>query len=168
MTASSPGKGAAAFPLSESPRGHVVFHHGELLELVLDGACMVWIGSFKKLLQVVVWLPRRALEIRLGGCDILLIGVVHFLVVIVIVAVCDCDLLGHCFCPFLLPLALLLASLPVALGGAPRLLPGTIFPSPCTKMARTASSPEACGVAMSSSSFTIFGCVTSQNSHFRM
>jgi hypothetical protein len=60
-----------------------------------------------------------ALEITLDGHDLLLIRAVHSLVIIVfIVASSNHDPLGCLFWPFLLPWALFLAPLPVALGGA--------------------------------------------------
>jgi hypothetical protein len=136
MTASSPRKGAAAFPpgspscflpLERAIEVHEVFHHGALCELVLDGVHMVWTGRSEKFLKVIVRLPRLALEITLGSHDMLLIRAIRFLV---IAAGSNCDSLGHRFCPFFLPLALLLVHLTVALGGAPRLPLGTIFPSP--------------------------------------
>jgi hypothetical protein len=44
---------------------------------------MVRRGSFEKFLKMVFWLSRPALEIVLSGHDILLIGAVHFLIIIV-------------------------------------------------------------------------------------
>jgi hypothetical protein len=35
----------------ESPRDHIVSHHGALFELVPDGVCMVWTGHFEKFLE---------------------------------------------------------------------------------------------------------------------
>jgi hypothetical protein len=115
MTAFSSGKGMAA-----------------LFELVPDGVRMVWIGHLDKLLEVICRLPHWMLEITFGGNDVFLIGVDHLLVIVIVVitASSDSDPLGHHFDPFLLPLALLLVSLLVALGGAPQLLPGTVCPLP--------------------------------------
>jgi hypothetical protein len=90
---------------------------------------MVLTARFKKFLEVIVQLPRLALEIALGGHDMLLVGVICFLVVVVVAAGCNCDSLEAPLLPLWLPLMLSLAPLPAALDGAPRLLPGTIFPS---------------------------------------
>jgi hypothetical protein len=115
--------------LGEAPRGHVVFHHGALFELALDRVCMIWTSHFVKFLKVIVRLSRLVLEIVPGDRDILLIGAIYFHVIIII-AGSNCDLLGAPLLPpFLLSLVLLLAPLPGALDGAPRLPPGTVFPS---------------------------------------
>jgi hypothetical protein len=116
--------------LGESPRGLVVFHHGGLLELVHDGVHMVWTGCFKKLLKVVIRLPRRALEITRSGRDMLLVGVLASLLSLLLQVVVAVTHWERCLCPFLLPLVLLLTSLLATLGGAPRLPPGAVFPSP--------------------------------------
>jgi hypothetical protein len=73
---------------------------------------MVLTGYFEKFLKVVLRLPRLALEIMLDGRDVLLIGVVCFLV-ITIVACSDCNALGV---P-LLPLLAALCTFPSVLGG---------------------------------------------------
>jgi hypothetical protein len=104
--------------LRDSPRGHEVFHHGALLELVFDVVHMVWTDRFEKFLKVLFWLSCLALEVMLGGRDILLIGSVRFLVVVITTG-SNCDPLGRHFCVFLLPLEPFLAPLPVALDGAP-------------------------------------------------
>jgi hypothetical protein len=76
MTDSSLGKDVAAFPprvslrllaLGESLRGHVVFHHGTLFELVPDRLHMVWAGRFEKFLKVISQLSCLVLEIMLEG-----------------------------------------------------------------------------------------------------
>jgi hypothetical protein len=124
---------------------------------VLDGVCMVWIVYFMKLLEAIGRLSRLALEITLGGSDVFLVRAVHFLIIIVIIAGSNCDPLGRHFCPFLLSLALLIVPLLAALGGAPQLPPGSVFPLSWMKTAPATFSPEACRVAMSSSSFIVFG-----------
>jgi hypothetical protein len=88
--------------LGESPRGHKVFHHGTLFELVFDGVRMVRTGHFKKFLKMVFQLPGLVPEVTLSGCDILLIGVVRFLV-IVIVTGSNYDPLGTPLFPLLPP-----------------------------------------------------------------
>jgi hypothetical protein len=105
-----PRKGCHALParvslrllaFGVSPRGHEIFHHGTILELVFQhGVHMVRIGCFEKFLKMVFWLPRLALEIVLGGHDILLIGVVCFLVIIVATG-SDCDPSGVSLLPLL-------------------------------------------------------------------
>jgi hypothetical protein len=83
------------------------------------GVCMIWIGHLEKFLEGICRLPCLMLEISLGGSDVFLVGVVYFLVIIIVAAGSNCDRWGRRFCPFLLPLAFLLAPLPVALGGGP-------------------------------------------------
>jgi hypothetical protein len=81
---------------------------------------MVQTSCFEKFLEVLVQLLRLAIEIVLSSHDILLIGVIHFLVVVVvIIAGGNSDPLGVPLLPFLLPLAPFLTPLPTALGGAP-------------------------------------------------
>jgi hypothetical protein len=118
---------------------------------------MVWAGRLEKLFEVTDRLLCLALEIMFGGSNVFHDGVICLLaIIIVIVASSDCDPLGHRFGPFLLALALLLAPLLAAFGGAPQLSPGTIFPSLWMKTASTTYSPKACWVAMSRSSFVVF------------
>jgi hypothetical protein len=121
---------------------------------VPDGERMVRAGHLKKLLKVICMLQCLALEVTLGDGNVFLINLL--VIVILVTASKNCDLLGRRFGPLLLPLTLLFAPLSAALGGAHRLPPGTTFPSPWTKMDATASSPKACWVVMSSSSFVVF------------
>jgi hypothetical protein len=74
-----------------SPRGHAIFHHGALFEPVFDGVGMVPIGYFMEFLEVLARLSHLVLGVMLSGHDILLIGSIHFLVVIVVRAGRDCD-----------------------------------------------------------------------------
>jgi hypothetical protein len=85
-------KGCCALParvslrllaLGASPRGHEIFHHGVMLQLVFDGVRMVRTGCFEMFLEMVVRLVRLVLEIMLDGHDIILIGAVYFLVIVV-------------------------------------------------------------------------------------
>jgi hypothetical protein len=78
--------------LGESQRGHKVFHHGTLFKLVFDGVHIVQTSRFEKFLEVLIQLMCLALEVTLGGHDILL--------VVVIVASSSCNPLGRRFCPF--------------------------------------------------------------------
>jgi hypothetical protein len=117
---------------------------------------MVLTGCFEKFLKVVLRLPRLALEIMLDGRDVLLIGVVCFLV-ITVVACSDCDALGCHFFPFLLPFAPFLASLVVALGHATRLPPSTAFTFTRMKAAPTTSLLEVCLVVMPNSCLVVLG-----------
>jgi hypothetical protein len=84
--------------LGESSRGHKAFHHGALFELMFDGVHMVQIGYFEKFLKVLIRLSCLALDVVLSGSDLLLIGVIRFLVVIV-AAGSSSDPWGCCFCP---------------------------------------------------------------------
>jgi hypothetical protein len=71
---------------------------------------------------MVLRLPRLAPEIIFSRRDILLTRVIGFLIVTIIIGHKG-DMLGaggHCFCPFLPPLAPILAPLMVALDGAAR------------------------------------------------
>jgi hypothetical protein len=92
----------------EIPRAHEVFQHGALFELVFDAVRMVRTGHFEKFLKVLIRLPHMVLQISFGDRDILLIGVIRFLVMVVAIAFL-----------VLLPLAPFLVPLPEALGGAP-------------------------------------------------
>jgi hypothetical protein len=47
---------------------------------------MIWTGRFEKFLEVIIWLLRLVPEITLDVRDMLLIRVVHFLVVVIVVA----------------------------------------------------------------------------------
>jgi hypothetical protein len=62
MVAFSSRKGATAFPSGspfrllasgESSRGHVVLHHGALLQLVPNRVRMIGAGCFEKILKVI-------------------------------------------------------------------------------------------------------------------
>jgi hypothetical protein len=97
-----------------------------------------------------------ALEVALGSLDILLAEVTSFLIIAVITD-CDSAALGRRFCTFLPHLAPFLTLLMVALEGGARLPPAAAFTLPRTKVSLTASSPEACRVAISSSSLVVFG-----------
>jgi hypothetical protein len=44
----------------EGPLGHETSHHVVVLELVLDGVCVVWVGLLKKPLEPVYRRPRQA------------------------------------------------------------------------------------------------------------
>jgi hypothetical protein len=119
--------------LGKSHRGHEVLH--ALFGLVFDGVCMVWADPFEKFLKMVFRLPCLALEVVLSDRDILLLGVVRFLVVVA-AAGSNYDPLGA---SFLLPLDAFFSAFA---DGFRRchlawLLSGAIFPSPRTKMAPT-------------------------------
>jgi hypothetical protein len=79
--------------LGERTYGDEALHQGALFELVFDEVHMVRTGLFKKFLEVLIRLPRLALEVMLSNHDILLVGVVRFLIV-VIAAGSNCDPLG--------------------------------------------------------------------------
>jgi hypothetical protein len=121
---------------------------------------MIGVGFFEKLLEVIGGLPRLVLKITLGSGDELLIGVTSVPVVITfITASGNHDSLGPPLWPPLVASGAPLRTQPllVTLVDAPRLPPGAAFPLLYMKMAPTASSPEACLVAMLRSSFVVFG-----------
>jgi hypothetical protein len=68
--------------LGENPRGHIVFHHGTFLQLVLNRVCMIVTGCLEILLEVISVLPRLELEVMLSSDDELLIGVSDLLVIV--------------------------------------------------------------------------------------
>jgi hypothetical protein len=76
---------------------------------VFDGVRVAQTGRFEKFLKVVPQLLHLALEVTLGSCDVLLVGVIRFLVAVI--AGRDCDPLGV---P-LLPILATLGALPRAL-----------------------------------------------------
>jgi hypothetical protein len=141
--------------LGESPCGHVVLHHGAIFELVPDGVSMVWAGRLEKLLEVIDRLPHLAFEITLGGSDVFHVRVVIGLLVVVIVvtASSNYDPLGAPLWPPPNVIGAPLSAFASNLGWCPR----AAFPLPWTKTAPIASSPEACQVPMSRSSFVVFG-----------
>jgi hypothetical protein len=95
--------------LGESPRGHEFYHHSAVLELVFDEVHMVKTGRFVKFLKMVLHLSCLALEIALGGRDILLVRVIHFLFII-IAAGGDYGLLRASLFPILATLSTFLSS----------------------------------------------------------
>jgi hypothetical protein len=104
---------------------------------------MVRIGHFKNFLEMFLWLSYLVLEVSLDGHNILLAGVVRFLVIVIAVGG-DYDPSGRCFCPFLPPSAPFRAPMTVALDGAAWLPPPVAFQSLRAKATPIASSPEAC------------------------
>jgi hypothetical protein len=103
----------------ERSRGHEVFHYGALFELVFDRVRMVWIGHFEKFREVLIQLSRLVVGITLGGRDILLIGAVHFPVVLVITVGGNCDRWGCRFCPFFTSFGTFLGAFAGSLGWCP-------------------------------------------------
>jgi hypothetical protein len=88
-----------------APRGHEISQHAAFLKLVLDGVHMVRTSLLEESLEVVYQWSRLVLETTFSSHDILLVGVIRFLVVVVIVAPsCNCK-------PPRAPLSPLLASL---------------------------------------------------------
>jgi hypothetical protein len=118
--------------LGVSPKGHDVFCHGTLLELVFDRLLRVWTGGFKKFLKVLIWLWHLALEITLGGHDTLFVGAIRFLVVIV-AAGSSHDLLGVPLLFLSTVFGAFLSTFAIGFGRCPpppRPVLRTIFPSP--------------------------------------
>jgi hypothetical protein len=118
---------------------------------------MVGAGSFGKLLEVINELLHLMFEVALTSDNELLVGVIDLLVIASLVtAGSDFNSLGSPLCLLLSLLALLFMPLSSALRGTPRPPLGAAFLSPWMKIARTASSLEACQVAMSRSFFVVF------------
>jgi hypothetical protein len=104
------------------------------LSLCSRGVCIVWTGRFEKFLEIVFRLSHLALEIAIGGYDILRVGVIYFLVVVVATS-CDCGPPRAPLLPFLPPLAHFFVFLPMAPDGAALSPLGITFPLPRTKVA---------------------------------
>jgi hypothetical protein len=79
--------------LGESPCSHVVLHHGALLELMLDGVCMVRACCLKELFDVIGRLPHPALEVTLSGSDVFHVRIISLLIASLVIASSKCDLL---------------------------------------------------------------------------
>jgi hypothetical protein len=73
------------------------------------GDFQVWTGRFERFLEIVFWLPRLELEIALGGRNILVVGAVHFLIIIVTTG-SDCDPSGVPLLPLLAALSAFLSA----------------------------------------------------------
>jgi hypothetical protein len=124
-----------------------------------NGVCMVWICHLEKLLEVIDRLSCLALGIALDGSDVFLVGVIHCLVIVVVVAIT-----GGNDAPLGAPLLHLLAvfgaslSTPISsFGRCPMAATGDRLPIVLDENGLTDSSLEACKVALSSSSFMVFG-----------
>jgi hypothetical protein len=113
-------------------------------------------GRFKKFVEVVFGRTSLQLEVTFDSHYEPLAGVVSFIATIAVAGHYG-NATGWRFCPFLPPLTPLLALLMVALVGMARPSPAVIPALPRMKVAPTAPSPEACRVAMSSSSMIVFG-----------
>jgi hypothetical protein len=53
--------------LGGGPQGHEAPHHATVLELVLDGVCVVWTGLLEEPLEVVRRRPHLMLSTVCGG-----------------------------------------------------------------------------------------------------
>jgi hypothetical protein len=83
---------------------------------------MVVVGHLEELLKVIGRLSCLVLEVPFNGGNDLLVEIIGLLVIVTLVAAgCNCDLLGSPLWLLLLPLALLFTPLLAALGDAPRL-----------------------------------------------
>jgi hypothetical protein len=92
----------------ERPRGHEILHHATVLELLLEGVCVVQAGLLEESLRVVCRQPCLVLATACGGHDALQVRAVRFLVIIVIVS--------HDRNPLRAPFSHLLATLGALLG----------------------------------------------------
>jgi hypothetical protein len=119
---------------------------------------MVWVGCFEKLFEVIGGLSRLVLRIELGSGDELLLEVTDVLVVLALVAAGgDCDPLWSLLRPSLVASSTTPCTIVCCLDWCPRQLLGAALVLLCMKTSLTASSKEACLVAISRSSFVIFG-----------
>jgi hypothetical protein len=100
--------------LSEGPRGHKIFHHVAIFELVIDKVCMVRTSLLEESLEVVYRWSCLVLDTAPNDHDTLLVIVVHFLVIVIIA--------GHCSNSLRAPLLPLL----VAFGGLLCALDGNV------------------------------------------
>jgi hypothetical protein len=111
---------------------------------------MVLAGLLEESLEVVYRWPPLALDTALGSCNVLLVGAVHFLVIVVIG--CDYNPLRVLHSHLLVTLGILLGALDGMLDGAARLLPGIASLPLRTRRGPTASSLVPYWAAMSTSS----------------
>jgi hypothetical protein len=123
-----------------------------------NGVCMVWICHLEKLLEVIDRLSCLAHGIA-DGSNVFLIGVIHCLVIVVVVAITGGNdaPLGA---PLLHLLAVFGASLSTPISSfrrCPMAATGDRLPIILDKNGLTNSSLEACKVALSSGSFMVFG-----------
>jgi hypothetical protein len=119
---------------------------------------MIWARCFEKLFDVIGKLLRLVLRITLGDDDELLVGVASVLVIIALITSGgDRDSLWSSLRPPLIASSTPPCTLVGCLGWRPRPLLGATLALLYTKIAPTASSPEACVGAMSRSSFVAFG-----------
>jgi hypothetical protein len=104
------------FPtLGEGPLGHEILHHVAVIELMLDGVCMVWVGLLDESLEVVCRRAHLALATARGGHNLRHAGVICFLVL-------DVILVSHSHNPLRPPLMPLHATL----GVPPSILDGSV------------------------------------------
>jgi hypothetical protein len=104
--------------------GHKILHHATVLELMLDGVCVVRACLLEESLEVLCQWPLLALATARDGHNALHVEVAYFLVVVVFVVGHSCNPLRVSFRLFLPPLAFFLASWAVRLDGAALLLSG--------------------------------------------
>jgi hypothetical protein len=93
--------------LGEGPRGHQILHHGTVLELVLDTVRMVHAGLLEESLEELCRRSCLALATIHGGCDMLLVGAVRFLVIIAVIVNHSCNPLRTLLSPLLAALGVL-------------------------------------------------------------
>jgi hypothetical protein len=114
-------------------------------------------GHFEKFLKMIFGRLSLALEVTFGSCHTLLTGITGFLITDAIAGFYG-DATGHHSCPFLPHLAPFLVLLVVALVGIAWPLLAATSVLPRMKAAPIASSPEACQVAVLSTSMVVFYC----------
>jgi hypothetical protein len=119
---------------------------------------MIWAGHLEELFKVISRLQRLVLEVALSDSDVFFIGVINLLIVVIlIVASSNGNSLGAPLWPPLIAFGASIHAFAGGLGQCPSAIDGGRLPLPSTKKALTASSPESCQVAMSRSSFVVFG-----------
>jgi hypothetical protein len=92
---------------NEGPRDHKILHHVVVLELVLNGVCVVWAGLLKESLEVVCRRSCLVLATACGNRDVPHAKAACFLVVATIIAVCGRNPLRTFLAPLLAALGIM-------------------------------------------------------------
>jgi hypothetical protein len=100
----------------EGPWCHELFHHGPVLELVLDRVRVVQIRHFEKFLKMIFGHPSLAIEVMFGSRYTLLNRVVGSLVATAIAGYYG-DVMGSPLLPLLAALSAIPSTLDSGLGG---------------------------------------------------
>jgi hypothetical protein len=125
------------------------------LSLCLMGVCVVQTSRFEESLEVVCRQPRMALGAMFSSHDVLCVGVVHFLIVIIVAADCNCNPSRETLSPLFAALGALLGNLVGDARWRRVADTGDRLPIARDNDEPTTSSPGACWVATSSSSLVV-------------